>query len=38
MVSAASLWAPILVSAVLVFAISSLVHMVLGYHAIGARG
>jgi hypothetical protein len=33
MVSAASLWAPILVSAVLVFAISSLVHMVLGYHA-----
>jgi len=28
-----SLWMPILVSAVLVFIVSSLVHMVLGYHA-----
>ena len=33
MVSLASLWLPILVAAVLVFIASSLVHMVLGYHA-----
>jgi len=33
MVSVATLWAPILVSAVLVFIISSMIHMVLGYHA-----
>jgi hypothetical protein len=32
MVSVATLWAPILVSAVLVFVISSVIHMVLGYH------
>ena len=33
MVSAFSLWMPILLSAVLVFVASSLIHMVLGYHA-----
>jgi hypothetical protein len=33
MVSLASLWLPILVAAVLVFIASSLIHMVLGYHA-----
>ena len=33
MVSLASLWLPIVVAAVLVFIASSLVHMVLGYHA-----
>jgi hypothetical protein len=33
MVSVASLWAPILLSAVLVFVVSSVIHMVLGYHA-----
>ena len=33
MVSLASLWAPILVAAVLVFVFSSLIHMVFGYHA-----
>jgi hypothetical protein len=33
MVSVASLWAPILISAVLVFVISSIIHMLLGYHA-----
>ena len=33
MVSVATLWAPILLSAVLVFAISSVIHMLLGYHA-----
>ncbi len=32
MVSVTSLWLPILVSAVLVFIASSLIHMVLGYH------
>ena len=32
MVSVASLWAPILLSAVLVFVVSSLIHMLLGYH------
>jgi hypothetical protein len=32
MVSVTSLWLPILVSAVLVFVVSSLVHMVLAYH------
>jgi hypothetical protein len=32
MVAAASLWAPILVSAILVFVVSSVIHMVLGYH------
>jgi hypothetical protein len=32
MVSAAMLWAPILLSAVLVFVASSVIHMVLGYH------
>ena len=32
MVSIPALWLPILVSAVLVFLVSSLVHMVLGYH------
>lgn len=32
MVSAFSLWLPILLSAVLVFVASSLIHMVLGYH------
>jgi hypothetical protein len=33
MVSLAALWLPILVAAVLVFIASSLIHMVLGYHA-----
>jgi len=33
MVSVATLWAPILLSAVLVFVISSVIHMLLGYHA-----
>lgn len=33
MVSVAMLWAPILLSAVLVFIASSVIHMVLGYHA-----
>src|SRR5688572_3357797 len=33
MVSLASLWLPILVSAVLVFVASSVIHMFLGYHA-----
>jgi hypothetical protein len=33
MVSAFSLWLPILLSAVLVFVASSIIHMVLGYHA-----
>lgn len=33
MVPVLSLWLPILVSAVLVFVVSSLIHMVLGYHA-----
>lgn len=33
MVSAFSLWLPILLSAVFVFIASSLIHMVLGYHA-----
>lgn len=33
MVPILSLWLPILLSAVLVFVVSSLVHMVLGYHA-----
>ena len=32
MVSVMSLWMPILVSAVLVFIVSSVIHMVLGYH------
>ncbi len=32
MVSVASLWLPVLLSAVLVFAVSSLIHMVLTYH------
>ncbi len=32
MVSMASLWLPILISAVVVFAASSIIHMVLGYH------
>jgi len=32
MVSLGSLWLPILLSAVLVFVVSSLVHMVLKYH------
>lgn len=32
MVSMASLWLPILVSAVVVFVASSIIHMVLGYH------
>src|SRR5690349_1683445 len=33
MVSIASLWLPILLSAVFVFIASSVIHMVLGYHA-----
>ena len=33
MVSLAALWLPILVAAILVFIASSLIHMVLGYHA-----
>ena len=33
MVSIPSLWLPILLSAVAVFVVSSLIHMVLGYHA-----
>jgi Flp pilus assembly protein TadB len=33
MVPILSLWLPILLSAVLVFVVSSLIHMVLGYHA-----
>ncbi len=33
MVSILSLWLPILLSAVFVFVLSSLIHMVLGYHA-----
>ena len=33
MVSLTSLWLPILVSAIVVFVASSIVHMVLGYHA-----
>jgi len=32
MVSLASLWAPIVISAILVFLVSSLIHMVLKYH------
>lgn len=32
MISIASLWLPILISAVLVFVVSSIIHMVLGYH------
>lgn len=32
MVSVASLWLPILVSAILVFVVSSIIHMVLAYH------
>ena len=32
MVALASLWLPILVAAVLVFAVSSIIHMFLGYH------
>jgi hypothetical protein len=32
MVSVLSLWLPILVSAVIVFAVSSIIHMVLQYH------
>lgn len=32
MVSVLSLWLPILLSAVIVFLVSSLIHMVLGYH------
>src|SRR5215468_2212525 len=37
MVSIASLWLPILLSAVLVFIVSSIVHMVLGYHRADMR-
>jgi hypothetical protein len=33
MVSLTSLWLPILVAAVLVFVVSSIIHMALGYHA-----
>ena len=33
MVPTMSLWAPILLSAVFVFLLSSVIHMVLGYHA-----
>jgi len=33
MVSLTSLWLPILVSAILVFFVSALIHMVIGYHA-----
>jgi hypothetical protein len=33
MIPLASLWLPILISAILVFVASSLIHMVLGYHA-----
>jgi hypothetical protein len=33
MVSLMALWLPILVSAVFVFILSSVIHMVLGYHA-----
>ncbi len=33
MVSIASLWLPILLSAVIVFIVSSIIHMVLGYHS-----
>lgn len=33
MVSLMSLWLPILVAAILVFVLSSIIHMVLGYHA-----
>jgi len=37
MVSIASLWLPILLSAVAVFVVSSLIHMVAGYHAADYR-
>jgi hypothetical protein len=37
MVSLAALWLPILLSAVLVFVASSIIHMVLGYHASDLR-
>ena len=37
MVSLAALWMPILLSAVLVFVASSIIHMVLGYHASDLR-
>ena len=33
MISIVSLWLPVLLSAVVVFVLSALVHMVLGYHA-----
>jgi hypothetical protein len=33
MVTVTTLWLPVLLSAVLVFVVSSLIHMVLGYHA-----
>lgn len=38
MISIFSLWLPILLSAVVVFVLSALVHMVLGYHANDLRG
>lgn len=38
MVSAFSLWLPILLSAVLVFVVSSVLHMVLKYHANDVKG
>lgn len=38
MISIASLWLPILAAAVFVFVVSSLVHMVLKYHASDFRG
>ena len=37
MVTVLALWLPILLSAALVFAISSLIHMVLAYHAGDSR-
>ena len=38
MVSLADLWLPILLSAVLVFVASSLIHMVLGWHRHDFKG
>ena len=37
MVSIASLWLPILLSAVAVFVVSSIIHMFLGYHSADYR-
>lgn len=38
MVSLTALWLPILLSAVFVFVVSSIIHMLLGYHASDFRG